>query len=176
MEPPQTQDCFSLFDLPPAFDIDLDTLTARYRRLQQLIHPDRYSTAGEQERRLAAQHAARINAAYQTLKDPLARARHLLELRGADVEKTGAVDPAFLMEQMALREQLAALRAGGSQAALHDLLADIDQRLQACCQRLGRALQEEGALDTACRLYQEFQFLRRLHEEALDLEERMGNA
>ncbi len=175
MEPPQTQDCFSLFDLPPAFDIDVDALTARYRRLQQLIHPDRYSTAGEQARRLAAQRAARINAAYQTLKDPLARARHLLELRGADVEKTGTVEPEFLMEQMALRERLAALRAGGSREALRDLLADIDHRQQACCQRLGRALRED-ALDTACRLYQEFQFLRRLHEEALDLEERMGDA
>lgn len=176
MEPPLTQDYFALFDLPPAFDIDSETLTARYRRLQHLVHPDRYSAAGEQERRLAAQRAALINEAYETLKKPLSRARHLLVLRGVDPQQRNTVDPEFLMEQMHLRERLAELRASRSLDSLSALLDDIEHRCRDAQRRLAEALTTLENEETACRRYHELQFLERLREEALDLEEHLYGA
>ncbi|MFQ5488116.1 MAG: Fe-S protein assembly co-chaperone HscB [Gammaproteobacteria bacterium] len=164
--------------MPLSYDIDTAQLTERYRQLQHLVHPDRFSGATEQERRLAAQHAARVNEAYQTLKDALSRARYLLELRGADPTAHGTMAPDFLMEQMALREQLEEHRASQALDSLSPLLDDIDNRLTAARQRLRAALGKEGGgdLEAACRHYHELQFLHRLHEEALDLEERLSGA
>ena len=175
MEPP-LEDYFTLFELAPVYDIDEAELTARYRRLQHLVHPDRYSAATAQERRLAAQRAALVNEAYHTLRDPLARARYLLALRGADLERHREVATEFLMEQMELRERLEELRASPSLDSMGELLDDIRRRLAAGRQRLAATLADEGGLEAACRAYHELQYLQRLHEEALDLEEHLRGA
>ena len=49
-----------------------------------------------------------MNEAYRTLKSPVQRARHLLELHGVDVafETNTAMPTEFLMQQMELREAL----------------------------------------------------------------------
>ena len=104
-----TQNHFELFGLPVAFDVDAQQLAERYRELQRILHPDRYANASDRERRLSIQHAAQVNEAFQTLKSSLRRARYLLQLKGVefDDEKETHLDPAFLMEQMELREALA---------------------------------------------------------------------
>jgi molecular chaperone HscB len=71
------QNHFRLFGLPEQFALDLDDLSERYLRLRQTVHPDLYATAGEREKRLSLQASTQVNEAYQTLKDPLARARYL---------------------------------------------------------------------------------------------------
>ncbi len=97
---------FELFDLAPAFDIDIARLEQAYRAMQSRVHPDRFATAASADRRAAMQWAVRANEAYATMKDPLKRAVHLLELRGADIgaENNTAMEPAFLMAQMEWRE------------------------------------------------------------------------
>ncbi len=177
MEPSLSQDFFTLFGLPVSYDIDRGQLTERYRQMQNLVHPDRFSNATEQERRLAAQRAARVNEAYQTLKDDLSRARYLLELRGIDPAARNDLAPAFLMEQMALREQLDELRARRARNGLEDLLSGIEARLDAARRSLRTALtRDEIEPEAACRHYHELQFLHRLYEEAQDLEERLAGA
>ncbi|MGB5261168.1 MAG: Fe-S protein assembly co-chaperone HscB, partial [Gammaproteobacteria bacterium] len=103
---------FELFDLPPSFEVDAGLLDLRYRELQRSLHPDRFVNAGDRERLLSVHQAARINEAYQILKDPLLRGRYLLELAGQafDDEHHTTRDTAFLMEQMELREALSAVR------------------------------------------------------------------
>ena len=61
------------------------------------------------------QMTTRVNEAYRTLRDPLARAVHLLELQGVDpgFEDNTAMPAAFLAEQMELRERLDWLVANG---------------------------------------------------------------
>ena len=49
------------------------------------MHPDRFAHAGDAERRASLQWTTRVNEAYRTLKDPVQRAKHLLELHGVDV-------------------------------------------------------------------------------------------
>ena len=86
-----------------------DAAVARYRELQKVVHPDRYAASGGHSQRLSLQGATLVNEAYQTLKDPLTRAQYLLTLKEAvlDDHKHTLDDPAFLMQQMELREALA---------------------------------------------------------------------
>lgn len=100
---------FEVFDLVPVFTVDLSEIGERYRGLQRAFHPDKFVNEGSSVRRQAVQMAAHINQAHETLKDPLLRARYLLELRGDDRRKEEAVtsqDGAFLMKQMEFRERL----------------------------------------------------------------------
>src|SRR5919108_2392604 len=102
------QNHFELFGLPPAFALDGEALERSYREIQSRVHPDRFAHAGDAERRASLQWTTRVNEAYRVLKDPVQRARHILELHGVDVafETDTAMPPDFLMQQMELREAL----------------------------------------------------------------------
>ena len=98
--------------MPVDYVLDYAELDVRYRKLQQAVHPDRYVNAGDQERRIAMQQAAQINEAYTVLKDVTRRGQYLLELAGVDLqfEQRTTQDPAFLMQQMELREELSQVK------------------------------------------------------------------
>lgn len=65
---------FALFQMQPAFQLDLDQLSARYLELARGVHPDRFADASEAEQRRALEQSANLNEAYQTLKSPAKRA------------------------------------------------------------------------------------------------------
>src|SRR5688572_9549916 len=85
------QSHFELFGVAPAFALDAATLERSYREIQSKVHPDRFVHAGDAERRASLQWTTRVNEAYRTLKDPVQRAKHILDLQGVDVafEKIG---------------------------------------------------------------------------------------
>ena len=114
---------FELFNLPTQFDVDGKALDAAYRNIQRLVHPDRFVTAPEAEKRAAVQYASLVNDAYQTLKDSLKRAGHLCALNGVPVESDAHIqmDSLFLMEQMDWREKLEAAQGSGDGEALQSL-------------------------------------------------------
>lgn len=99
---------FELFGLVPRFAQDRAALDARWKELQREIHPDRFAAQGARAQRVAMQWSARVNEAYQRLKDPLKRAGYLCELHGAAIqaENNTAMPAAFLMQQMEWREAL----------------------------------------------------------------------
>lgn len=111
---------FQLFDLPQRFDIDVVALQPLYRELQRQFHPDRFAAEPADVQRVAVQKAADINAGFSVLKDPVQRARHLLELAGhpLHIESTTVADTDFLMAQMELREQLDEAETLAQMAAL----------------------------------------------------------
>lgn len=111
---------FELFNLPAQFDVDGKALDTAYRNIQRLVHPDRFVTASEAEKRAAVQYASLVNDAYQTLRDPLKRAGHLCALNGVPIDNNAHIqmDPLFLMEQMAWREKLEAAQDSGDREAL----------------------------------------------------------
>jgi molecular chaperone HscB len=167
------QNYFALFGLPVSYAVDRAALDQRYRELQRLVHPDRFASAGDQERRIAMQQATRINEGYRVLKDALARGRYLLELRGHhfDDERNTHQDPAFLMEQIELREDLAGVRDSRDPvAALSAILERIGVSLDALDTELGAALAQEGIPATALTAIQRMQFFRKLAHEAEELE------
>lgn len=99
---------FTLFGLPTDFAVDVPALTPRWRDLQREHHPDRFAGQGAAVQREAEQRSALVNTAYETLRDPVKRAHHLMQLagRGQDGERATIADTDFLMTQMELREQL----------------------------------------------------------------------
>src|SRR3954462_3219061 len=99
---------FELFNLEPAYAINGAALEQAYRDLQALIHPDRYAQAGDAERLASLQLTTRVNEAYRALKDPVQRAKHILELRGVDVafETNTQMPTDFLLQQLEMREEL----------------------------------------------------------------------
>ncbi len=167
---------FELFGLPPRFDIDSADLSVRYRNLQRHFHPDRYASGSDQQRRLALQMTAHINEAFQILKDPLARGRYILGLQGVstDEETDTVMDPAFLMEQMELRESMQEARAAQDrQLRWPTLMRDVEQRLALGTEELGQRLNENTptSLARARSLVREMQFLRKVQREIEDLEQ-----
>lgn len=114
---------FELFNLPAQFDVDGKALDTAYRDIQRLVHPDRFVTASEAEKRAAVQYASLVNDAYQTLKDPMKRAGHLCALNGAPMDNDAHIqmDPLFLMEQMTWRERLEDAQDSGNREALQVL-------------------------------------------------------
>ena len=168
-----TQNFFELFSLPQRYALERADLDARYRDLQRTVHPDRYASAGDQQRRMAMQQAAHINEAYQTLKDPLRRARYLLELRGHVIEdqQTAHQDPGFLMQQIELREALAEIRAQDDPLQALDRLArDIRAQYHALESDLAEALDSGAEIEQAVTLVLKMQYFTRLQNEVQELE------
>lgn len=170
-----TTDFFKLFGLPVGFDLDTELLALRFRELQRVAHPDRFAGATDQERRLAVQQAARINEAFRTLKEPLSRARYLLELRGGVLDDTDTAMPAaFLMEQMELREAIEAVRGSDDPfGKLETLRDDLEGRERALVGELGQlfAADTPGTLERAREVIRKMQFMQRLLDEVARLEE-----
>ncbi|MBT3672649.1 MAG: Fe-S protein assembly co-chaperone HscB [Porticoccaceae bacterium] len=103
-----SSDFFAVFSISPSWDVDIDDLGVRYRKLQQEFHPDRYATKSDTEKRVAVQAASFINQAFDTLKSPLKRAQYLLTLEDIDIDQETHItsDAGFLMRQIELRETL----------------------------------------------------------------------
>jgi molecular chaperone HscB len=162
---------FELFGMPADFVLDAGELAARYRELQKLVHPDRFAASGEHSQRLSLQSATMVNEAYESLKDPLKRAQYLLVLRGVepDAQQQSLNDPAFLMEQMALREALAEVRnAADPQAELDVLLGQIGRMIKGLVAQLAVQFEDSSPaqLAAAVQTVQKMQFLNKLHAEA----------
>jgi molecular chaperone HscB len=170
-----SQNHFELMGLPVAYRVDRAALDAAYRHLQGKLHPDRFTQAGGQERRLAMQGAAWVNEAYATLKDDTRRARYLMTLKGMefDDERDTANDPEFLMEQMGLREALEeATEAADPLARLDELGRDIRARRSKLSEAFDEAF-NEGHLDEAKALVRKMRFYDKLREEATRAAERL---
>ncbi|MEW5756047.1 MAG: Fe-S protein assembly co-chaperone HscB [Pseudomonadota bacterium] len=173
MKHPLDTNYFALFHLPVQFPLDGEILNTRYRELQRVIHPDRYAHASDQEKRLAQQHATLINDAYHTLRDDLKRAQYLLRLKGVSLEQRQVHDPGFLMEQMELREELAAIEQARDPARFDTLFKQIRQLEKNCKQALQESFATPERLEQACEAVVKLQFIRKLAEEAESLEERL---
>lgn len=164
MTPNIAQDHFSLFGLPSAYVLDAVSLERAYREIQARIHPDRFVNSGEAEKRASMQWTTRVNEAYRTLKDPVLRAKYLLEQAGLDVgfETNTAMAPAFLMRQMELRESLEESKDAAALDLLAAQLARDRQRLEAL---LAAKIDGEKDHPAAIGLLRELQFLARFGEE-----------
>ncbi len=166
---------FELFGLPTGFVIDSEALSLRYRELQKAAHPDRFAGSSAQEQRLAVEQASRINEGYRVLKSPLLRARHLLELAGVELDDNAtAMEPAFLMQQMELREALASVKSKADPfGALAELREDIEARERVLIDELAAAFDHGGedALERATGDVRKMQFMSKLLQELDEMEE-----
>lgn len=166
------QNYFEIFGLPVAYDVDLGLLSDRFLELQKEVHPDRFASRTEQEKRLAMQWATLLNSANDTLKSPLKRAIYLLQLEGIELEDNPQLPPEFLMEQIELREQLEDIEE--SDANLDELDA-FKKEVKAVIASIERTFANSVADDLlqAETLVYEMQFLNKLLVSANQLEEKL---
>jgi molecular chaperone HscB len=155
---------FELFGLPVRFEVDGEALERAYREIQSRVHPDRFARAGDAERRASLQWTTRVNEAHRTLKDPVQRAKHLLELQGVDLafETNTAMPADFLMQQMELREALEGAKDAGKLDSLRDSLRGERQSLE---KEIAEAIDAQKDYRGAADLVRKLQFLHRLDEE-----------
>jgi molecular chaperone HscB len=148
---------FDLFDLPHKFTIHIDKLDEQYHKVQAEVHPDRFASANESDRRRAIQYSAMVNDAYETLKSPIKRAIYLLQEQGIEFndEETTNLSAGFLMEQIELREKL--------EENKEKALKEIDARVLQAIKKL-EDMFEDGNLEQVKRLVQELQFLIKLQD------------
>jgi len=161
------QNHFELFGLAPAFAVEGEALERSYREIQSKVHPDRFAHAGDAERRASLQWTTRVNEAFQILKNPVTRAKHVLELHGVDVafETNTAMPPEFLMQQMELRESLEDATAKKDSPRLDLLRKDLGKSRHSLQQQIAEAIDAKKDYAAAAGLVRKLQFLDRLDEE-----------
>ena len=110
---PVQPDLFAQLGVAPRYDVDLKELEAAFFAKSKELHPDRFASAPAAERVAALSKSRAFNDAYQTLRKPVPRAEYLLVRGGMTIGDNERLDPAFLMEILELREELAEARAAG---------------------------------------------------------------
>ena len=169
---------FELFGLPLSYRVDPALLAERYRQAQKAVHPDRHAGGSAAEQRAAMQMATLVNTAHLTLKDSLARAIYMLQLRQVALQENPELPPAFLMEQIEVREELEAIAEGAEGAGPERLYAFRDRlgrRRKALEERFAHAIAAESPEEAEALVY-ELQFVHKLAQEASALEERLAEA
>ena len=171
-----TKNHFDLFHLPVSFQMDSAALDAAYRDVQREVHPDKFTTASDAEKRLAAQWATRANEAYQTLKSPLNRGRYFLKIHGIDTEEESntAMPLEFLMQQMEWREAVVEARAAKDESALNKLAAQKNADETALFNQLAHELAETASYAAARLTVRKLRFIEKLGEEIDDAFEAVG--
>jgi molecular chaperone HscB len=158
---------FSTFDLVPAFAVDISQLASRYRDLQAAVHPDRFVSATDAEKRVAMERAVEVNEAFTTLKDPVRRAMHLLALVNIDGmdEKNTVMPFDFLAEQIEWREALADAKLKEDEERLEEMLKELDGMLTSLGDTFAAAYKGEH-FTVATTLARKMRFVQKLIEEA----------
>jgi molecular chaperone HscB len=161
------QNHFELFGLAPAYALEAEALEKRYRDIQAEVHPDRFAHAGDAERRASLQWTTRVNEAYRTLRDPVQRGRHFLELHGVDVafETNTQMPTDFLMRQLELREELEAATGKKDPSRLDRLRAGLSVSKKALEKDIGTAIDGRKDYAGAAELVRKLMFLDRLDSE-----------
>lgn len=95
----QMGDYFALFGLPRRYGLDGAALKNKFLELSRKFHPDFYAGKSEQERELARDNSAYLNAAFRTLADPIKRAEYLLACRARGY-RVNLVPPQELFEEI----------------------------------------------------------------------------
>lgn len=147
--------------------MDEAALEQAYRDLQALIHPDRHAQAGDASRLASTQMAARVNEAYRALRDPVQRAKHILELHGVDVgfETNTQMPTDFLLQQLEIREELEEARAKKDFSVLDRLKERLKGQRRSLEATIGESIDARNDYAGAADLVRKLMFLKRIDEE-----------
>jgi len=169
-----TRNYFELFGISESFKVDQSALADKYRNIQAVLHPDRYASASDQERRISVQTTAYVNEAYTTLKSDLKRAHYLLKLKdiefNADTETSN--DAEFLMQQMELHERVEDVDQASDPLTTLDELAKELKRQQAELISQFSAQYSDDNLSEAKHTALKLQFYERLKNQVRKKQER----
>ena len=162
-----TRNHFELFDLAPRYALDAELLEQSYKELQSLVHPDRYAQAAQAEQRASMQWTTRVNDAYRILKDPVQRAKHILELHGVDVafETNTQMPTDFLMQQLETREQLEEAIQKKDSGFLDSLRSNLGGKRKLLETQIGESIDTKKDYGAATSLVRKLMFMQRIEDE-----------
>lgn len=162
-----TRNHFELFDLAPSYALDAEQLEHSYKELQSLVHPDRYAQAVDAERRASMQWTTRVNEAYRTLRDPVQRAKHILELHGVDVafETNTQMPPDFLMQQLETREQLEEAIRKKDSGFLDSLRGNLGGKRKLLETQIAESIDTRKDYAAAANLVRKLMFMQKIEDE-----------
>ncbi len=168
---------FDRFALEPRFTLDVDNLTASFHRAQRLVHPDRFVSSTDKERRFALEHSTVMNDAFRILKLPMPRAGYMLKLLGLDVDDDRSITLAssFLITVLELRESLEELSGPDAHVERRRIQQSVALEYEEGLSRLGSRLDGQLPIETETlknlgQLYAQLKYLRRILEEIERLE------
>ena len=124
--------------MPRKLALDPAELQRRFYALAREHHPDFHQSAPPEERARVEEASALVNAAYRTLRDPIARVDYLVRLEEGRETREGdrakpAAPPALLQEMFEIQEALADAKTGDLDDATRATLA---QQRAGLCTRL----------------------------------------
>jgi len=123
--PPEI-DFFEVLGFPVCFEINSEDLEERYKRLSLVLHPDFFTAAPEEVKRLSEKASAMLNIAYSTLREPTSRAGYLLFLFAKEKNLNERTLPdGFLQEMFFLQESLDELLESSDSSALNKINEDL---------------------------------------------------
>jgi molecular chaperone HscB len=144
-------DYFEIFSLPPHLTLDTAALEKSFYALSRKLHPDRFASKSPAEQQAALAESSRLNDAYRTLKDPIARTEYLLSLEGVQLEEQSSAATAaaratgtqkkqvvpedLLEEAFELNMQLEEMRAAKKMGSASGSSEPDDPQLRADLQR-----------------------------------------
>jgi molecular chaperone HscB len=160
--------------MPLQSEVDTALLEQKYKQLQGRLHPDRHVNAESGSKLAAIQQASLLNDAYTTLKSPLRRAEHLLQLKGIDTSSYSQadLDQDFLLAQLKLREKLEELQAMTDTGGLQTMYGQIEQEFALKWNDFSSQF-DAGSFQLAYQAFRELQFLQKLVEEIREAEDRL---
>jgi molecular chaperone HscB len=145
IQPLETEGCdlFALFSMDQTFMLNEAQLEASFKDLQKVLHPDKFATKSLQERDASATASSTVNQAYQMLRDPVERARYLLQRHGSSVLDEGGdsiQDPALMMEMFSIRESV---ENATSIEVLREVQENVQVEVDAACVALQQCLDQK---------------------------------
>ena len=143
------------------FNIDLDRLQKSYRIIQAEIHPDKFVSASQIEKNQSLIKSTEVNDAYQTLKNPIKRARYLIKKNLNSEEKNSTLPPSFLMQQMEWEEHLESILEKKNELEKFRLL--IDGEYKKNLSSLESVCDKDKNWDGALGILNEIQFIDKLN-------------
>ncbi|MEZ4910299.1 MAG: Fe-S protein assembly co-chaperone HscB [Saprospiraceae bacterium] len=132
---------FDLLGINESFHLDTAELKRKYYHLSKSLHPDLLQNSSTWENQASVLETEKINMAYETLKDPFKRLKHLLEIHDV-LNENQNVDQSFLMEVMEINENIMELEMESNiellkntQKLWNDLSQSIDTEIQPYLQK-----------------------------------------
>jgi len=164
---------FELFGFDITFSINAELLATRWQD-----HPDNYVSASEPERRFSMQAASFVNEAHKVLEKPLMRAAYLLKLQGVDLdtETDTQMSPAFLMDQMELREEIESIESAPDGYAKIDSVRAMLRDRETNIEAQFVSAYEQTDYDTARDTARQWQFIDKLKREISAIEADLDDA
>ncbi|KAK2579586.1 hypothetical protein KPH14_010881 [Odynerus spinipes] len=106
-EMPENLNYFDILGVKFTYNVNNDEVHDKYRQLQKMLHPDRFSNKTEREQQISESLSSLLNKAYSTLTHPLKRGLYMLQLKGISIpEGSTSLHPEFLMEIMEINEEV----------------------------------------------------------------------